>query len=154
LFNVIVFDHSKYQRHAYIFNLCFVVENESQVDCVYEPLVQKCAQYLVQLECECQFLFDQESKKNLLPALLQNIFDGLNGDGMYIIDDGSNYSRSMHNFCHRTDNFASKTESIVSRQRTAKSISAYGANVYTITATSFTCRFAETRRSLAKGMLL
>ena len=75
-------EHSKYQRHAYIFNLCFVVENESQVDCVYEPLVQKCAQYLVQLERECQFLFDQESKKNRLPALLQNIFDGLNGDGM------------------------------------------------------------------------
>uniref|UniRef100_A0A0M3HKA8 Uncharacterized protein n=1 Tax=Ascaris lumbricoides TaxID=6252 RepID=A0A0M3HKA8_ASCLU len=39
-----------YPRGRYIFNLCFVVDKSSKVDCMYEPMVQKCAAYLTQLE--------------------------------------------------------------------------------------------------------
>uniref|UniRef100_A0A914WVZ2 Nitrogen permease regulator 2-like protein n=1 Tax=Plectus sambesii TaxID=2011161 RepID=A0A914WVZ2_9BILA len=78
-------DHQKYQRNSYIFNLCFVVENKTHIDSVYEPLVQKCAQYLVQLEQECEFLHNETSKKEQLPKLLLQIFNGLNNDGQCTI---------------------------------------------------------------------
>lgn len=43
-------EDKKYAREIYIFNLCFIVSKSSNFDTVYEPLVQKCAEYLVDLE--------------------------------------------------------------------------------------------------------
>uniref|UniRef100_A0A0K0DP01 Nitrogen permease regulator 2 n=1 Tax=Angiostrongylus cantonensis TaxID=6313 RepID=A0A0K0DP01_ANGCA len=39
-----------YARGQLNFNMCFVVAKESTIDCMYEPLVQKFAEYLVDLE--------------------------------------------------------------------------------------------------------
>ncbi|VDM40120.1 unnamed protein product [Toxocara canis] len=67
-----------YPRGRYIFNLCFVVDKSSKVDCMYEPMVQKCAAYLTQLETENQFL---SKCKDKMPQLMQSIFEGLNTQG-------------------------------------------------------------------------
>uniref|UniRef100_A0A914IEF7 Nitrogen permease regulator 2-like protein n=1 Tax=Globodera rostochiensis TaxID=31243 RepID=A0A914IEF7_GLORO len=72
----------KYQREVFIFNLCFVVaaseEDDTDDSIYYEPLVQKCAEYLVELEQERCFLSEE---KHRLPALMREIFDGLNQKG-------------------------------------------------------------------------
>lgn len=46
--NPVVIEHRRYARNALIFNLCFVVDNVSHVDCLYEPLVCMCI-YLKEL---------------------------------------------------------------------------------------------------------
>ncbi|CAB3409446.1 unnamed protein product [Caenorhabditis bovis] len=48
--------HQGYRRQYYIFNMCFVVAWESVSDSMYEPIVQKCAEYLIELEQEFSFL--------------------------------------------------------------------------------------------------
>uniref|UniRef100_A0A915M1Z6 Uncharacterized protein n=1 Tax=Meloidogyne javanica TaxID=6303 RepID=A0A915M1Z6_MELJA len=40
----------RYPREILIFNMCFVISRQVECDWVYEPLVQKCAEYLVELE--------------------------------------------------------------------------------------------------------
>lgn len=67
-----------YPRGRFIFNLCFVVDKSSKVDCMYEPMVQKCANYLKQLEMEHRFL---SVSKDELPQLMLGIFEGLNTKG-------------------------------------------------------------------------
>lgn len=78
----------KYAREIYIFNLCFIVLKSSKFDTVYEPLVQKCAEYLVDLEKEQRFL---SHDNNLLPRLMEEIFYGLNkkGECIYTVTDHS-----------------------------------------------------------------
>ena len=40
-----------YPRGTYTFNMCFVVpRDDKNADSVYEPIVQKCAEYLIELE--------------------------------------------------------------------------------------------------------
>jgi len=66
----------KYAREIYIFNMCFIVGKDSgKGDDLYEPLVQKCAEYLVDLEKERGFL---SLEKHMLPNLMSEIFHGLN----------------------------------------------------------------------------
>uniref|UniRef100_A0A0M3IEX8 Nitrogen permease regulator 2 n=1 Tax=Ascaris lumbricoides TaxID=6252 RepID=A0A0M3IEX8_ASCLU len=79
-----------YPRGRYIFNLCFVVDKSSKVDCMYEPMVQKCAAYLTQLETENQFL---SQCKHKMPQLMQSIFDGLNtqGECKIPVSDGATF---------------------------------------------------------------
>ncbi|MFH4980185.1 hypothetical protein AB6A40_006894 [Gnathostoma spinigerum] len=67
-----------YPRSRYIFNMCFIVDKSSTLDCMYEPMVQKCAAYLTQLEKEVHFLTEQ---KDSLPQLMLGIFEGLNTKG-------------------------------------------------------------------------
>lgn len=71
--------HEKYERKVYIFNMCFVVDKrDTQSDCMYEPLVQKCAEYLVDMEVESEFL----SKNDLrLKDMMERVFAGLNSNG-------------------------------------------------------------------------
>ncbi|VDK82494.1 unnamed protein product [Litomosoides sigmodontis] len=71
-------ESDSYARGRYIFNVCFVVDKTSQLDCVYEPMVQKCAAYLTQMEKDTRFLSQSQDK---LPDLLLNIFKGLNEFG-------------------------------------------------------------------------
>lgn len=72
----------KYERKVYIFNMCFIVSKNIESDSVYEPLVQKCAEYLIDLEKECEFLStNDERRKAELPKLMSKIFNGLNDKG-------------------------------------------------------------------------
>ncbi|KAK6112682.1 Nitrogen permease regulator 2 family protein [Brugia pahangi] len=71
-------ESDSYARGRYIFNVCFVVDKNSQIDCMYEPMVQKCAAYLTQMEKDTRFLSQSQSK---LPDLLLEIFKGLNEHG-------------------------------------------------------------------------
>ena len=43
-------EEKKYPREVLIFNMCFIVSKQMAADWVYEPLVQKCAEYLQELE--------------------------------------------------------------------------------------------------------
>ncbi|VDM11943.1 unnamed protein product [Wuchereria bancrofti] len=71
-------ESDSYARGRYIFNVCFVVDKNSQIDCMYEPMVQKCAAYLTQMEKDTRFLSQSQNK---LPDLLLEIFKGLNEHG-------------------------------------------------------------------------
>ncbi|CAG9533316.1 unnamed protein product [Cercopithifilaria johnstoni] len=68
-------ESDSYTRGRYIFNVCFVVDKSSHIDCMYEPMVQKCAAYLTQMEKDTRFLSQSQDK---LPDLLLNIFEDLN----------------------------------------------------------------------------
>ncbi|CAD5229443.1 unnamed protein product [Bursaphelenchus okinawaensis] len=71
--------NEKYERKVYIFNMCFVVDKQdTQSDCMYEPLVQKCAEYLVDMEVENEFLSRKDSR---LEDLMERVFQGLNENG-------------------------------------------------------------------------
>ncbi|XGW34842.1 hypothetical protein V3C99_018688 [Haemonchus contortus] len=69
-----------YGRGQLNFNMCFVVAKESTIDCMYEPLVQKFAEYLVDLEMECGFLHIAE-KRIQLPTIMRKVFRDLNTCG-------------------------------------------------------------------------
>ncbi|KHJ41958.1 nitrogen permease regulator 2 [Trichuris suis] len=73
-------ENNKYERNAFIFNLCFVVANVAEVDFVYEPLVEKLAKSLEAFELECSFLSDESSRASLKPIMLQILSD-LNSNG-------------------------------------------------------------------------
>ncbi|KAK5975830.1 hypothetical protein GCK32_018551 [Trichostrongylus colubriformis] len=60
--------------------MCFVVAKESTIDCMYEPLVQKFAEYLVDLEMECGFLHIPETRAQL-PTIMRQVFTDLNTCG-------------------------------------------------------------------------
>ncbi|KAK5973725.1 DNA-directed RNA polymerase subunit [Trichostrongylus colubriformis] len=69
-----------YGRGQLNFNMCFVVAKESTIDCMYEPLVQKFAEYLVDLEMECGFLHIPETRAQL-PTIMRQVFTDLNTCG-------------------------------------------------------------------------
>ncbi|RWS25154.1 nitrogen permease regulator 2-like protein [Leptotrombidium deliense] len=69
-------DHQKYSRNRLLFNLCFVFEPTMRT-VQYEPIVKKLANYLVHLELECGFIFN-ESTKAKLPELMTSIKHQLN----------------------------------------------------------------------------
>ncbi|RWS04038.1 nitrogen permease regulator 2-like protein [Dinothrombium tinctorium] len=69
-------EHEKYPRNRLLFNLCFVCV-ASMRTMQYEPIVKKLANYLVHLELECNFLFDENSKAKL-PHLMAQIRNQLN----------------------------------------------------------------------------
>nr|CAD2164281.1 unnamed protein product [Meloidogyne enterolobii] len=68
----------RYPREILIFNMCFVISRQVECDWVYEPLVQKCAEYLVELEKERSFISEEKLR---LPVLMREIFLGLNNKG-------------------------------------------------------------------------
>ncbi|KAK6759530.1 hypothetical protein RB195_021237 [Necator americanus] len=73
-----------YARGQLNFNMCFVVAKESTIDCMYEPLVQKFAEYLVDLEMECGFLHVAE-KRAQLPTIMRKVFTDLNTCGECVL---------------------------------------------------------------------
>jgi hypothetical protein len=62
----------KYLRNYLMFNLCFVCRSKART-VQFEPIVKKLAEYLVTLEVEQEFLFD-ENKKKQLPELMKKIY--------------------------------------------------------------------------------
>ena len=49
----IYIENSKYKRNAFIFNVCFTFEEETDTS-PYGPMVKKLANYLTQLEVACR----------------------------------------------------------------------------------------------------
>ncbi|KAF8764221.1 GATOR complex protein NPRL2-like isoform X1 [Argiope bruennichi] len=72
-------ENAKYPRNRLIFNLCFVCD-ASKRTMQYEPIVRKLANYLVKLELEDEFLF-QEHTKAQLPSIMVKIREELNRTG-------------------------------------------------------------------------
>lgn len=71
--------NEKYQRDVYIFNLCFVVDkHETEEDAVFDPIVQKFSEYLINLEKEESFLTKRVEE---LPAIMKRVFEDLNTAG-------------------------------------------------------------------------
>ncbi|GMR32362.1 hypothetical protein PMAYCL1PPCAC_02557 [Pristionchus mayeri] len=71
-----------YTRGRHIFNMCFIVPKDSSADCMYEPLVQKLNEYLVDVEQECFFL---TKKPEEVKSLMNRIFDEVNQKGECVI---------------------------------------------------------------------
>ena len=64
----------------YIFNMCFIIDKaDTRDDAMFEPVVQKFAEYLVNMEREESFL---TQKKDRLPDIMQKIFNNLNSTGL------------------------------------------------------------------------
>ncbi|KRY73533.1 Nitrogen permease regulator 2-like protein [Trichinella pseudospiralis] len=92
---------NQYDRNAYIFNVCFVVENvaNNDRDYVYEPLVEKLAKSLEMLERQRQFL----SKQSLpdISAMLAKLYNELNETGCSSIVLGDHYQVHLALLDHR-----------------------------------------------------
>lgn len=69
-------DHSRYPRNRLIFNVCFICRPHLRTF-HYEPLVKKLNKYFEELELECQFLSNTESRKKI-PSILEDIRVKLN----------------------------------------------------------------------------
>lgn len=74
---------SKYKRNQLIFNLCFVFADYSRTT-QYEPIIQKLAHYLIDLENEMAFI-SQKRNDSALPDYLVEIKKQLNNKGECII---------------------------------------------------------------------
>ncbi|PAV80888.1 hypothetical protein WR25_06893 [Diploscapter pachys] len=66
-----------YPRLKRYFNVCFVVPKTDGDDQMYEPLVQKCAEYFIELEQECYYLSDEKYKQKI-PHMLKCIYEEIN----------------------------------------------------------------------------
>lgn len=77
-------DSKKYQRNQLIFNLCFVFSDTSRTT-QYEPIIQKLARYLIDLEGEMGFISNNDGQSNLLTNSLNNIKKQLNNEGLCIL---------------------------------------------------------------------
>ncbi|KHJ89336.1 nitrogen permease regulator 2 [Oesophagostomum dentatum] len=63
-----------YGRGQLNFNMCFVVAKESTIDCMYEPLVQKFAEYLVDLEMVNLYMVPMFTRAiQLTPAIIDKM---------------------------------------------------------------------------------
>uniref|UniRef100_A0A7E4VUV5 GATOR complex protein NPRL2 n=1 Tax=Panagrellus redivivus TaxID=6233 RepID=A0A7E4VUV5_PANRE len=74
---VCIVDTVKYDRNQILFNLCFAIEKTANIksEQMWEPILQKAADYLIELEKECSFI----SKPNRAndAKLLEEMFKGL-----------------------------------------------------------------------------
>ena len=71
-------NNPKYERNRLMFNLCFVCD-QSMRTVQYEPVIRKLANYLIDLENECEFLFN-ENHKSKLASFLPLIKNQLNAN--------------------------------------------------------------------------
>ncbi|GMT04444.1 hypothetical protein PENTCL1PPCAC_26618 [Pristionchus entomophagus] len=71
-----------YTRGRHIFNMCFIVPKDSSADCMYEPLVQKLNEYLVDVEQECFYL---TKRPEAVKDLMNQIFEEVNQKGECVI---------------------------------------------------------------------
>ncbi|XP_055883687.1 GATOR complex protein NPRL2-like isoform X2 [Biomphalaria glabrata] len=80
-------DNSKYQRNAFIFNICFVF-NEGSSSTPYCSVVKKLASYLTQLEDEHAFLSNPENTEKV-SQFLKQVHTDLNTEGYCSINMGT-----------------------------------------------------------------
>lgn len=81
---VSITDAKKYKRNHLIFNLCFVFSDYT-VTTQYEPIVQKLAFYLIDLEGEMGFISKNENDNPTISNYLMTIKDQLNNAGVCTI---------------------------------------------------------------------
>jgi len=89
----IYIEHQKYDRNQYIFNICFIFDQNTNT-CSYEAVVKKLACDLRTLEVESAFLSNDKMKTNDLPKILKQIQENLNATGECIIQKIANLEHS------------------------------------------------------------
>ncbi len=72
-------ENAKYSRNALLFNVCFILDEDSCTT-KYEVVVKKLVAYLTTLEQESGFI-SQEETKIKIPNMLDEILNGLNKKG-------------------------------------------------------------------------
>ncbi|CAL1534555.1 unnamed protein product, partial [Lymnaea stagnalis] len=77
-------DNDKYKRNAFIFNVCFVFDEDTNTS-EYGPVVKKLADYLTRIEVEIAFLSEPENTKKVT-EFLRKVLNGLNQDGCFHIN--------------------------------------------------------------------
>lgn len=70
-------DSEKYPRNFFYFNLCFVVEKSVNDERILEPVLQKAADYLIELEKECDFLSKPQENDKSTENLVKEICIGI-----------------------------------------------------------------------------
>lgn len=78
-------DHSSYERGRFTFDMVFIVDATSSAETMYEPIVQKCAEYLIDLEIEYNFLTD-ETYQDKVFDMMEKMFLGLSTKGESVIE--------------------------------------------------------------------
>lgn len=89
----IYIEHTKYKRNQYIFNICFIFDQNTNT-CSYEAVVKKLACDLRTLEVESGFLSNEKMKMQDLPKILNQVRENLNNNGECIIQKIANLEHS------------------------------------------------------------
>lgn len=77
-------DHKSYERGRFTFDMAFIVDMTSSAETMYEPIVQKCAEYLIELEMEYKFLTNPKYKDQVLDVM-ERMFNDLSNKGKLCI---------------------------------------------------------------------
>lgn len=104
--NPICLSHCKYPRNALLFNICILLDGDTQPSYFrcYESVVQKLARYFAALEIERDFLSNPTSKPSI-PKLLNQVYEDLNQTsscriGTFLALDHSECSRTAVDECN------------------------------------------------------
>ena len=74
----VILKNENYKRNQFVFNVCFVCYPWSRT-VQYEPALIKLSNFLVDLELECGFLYNEQNE--VLQALLQKVYTDINERG-------------------------------------------------------------------------
>lgn len=78
-------DHNSYERGRFTFDMSFIVDMTSSAETMYEPIVQKCAEYLIELEMEYNFLTNKKYQPQVLD-MMEKMFMDLSEKGESVIE--------------------------------------------------------------------
>lgn len=78
-------DHASYDRGRFTFDMSFIVDMTSSAETMYEPIVQKCAEYFIELEMEYKFLTNPKHQKQVL-EVMEKMFIDLSTIGESVIE--------------------------------------------------------------------
>ncbi|KAF1757518.1 hypothetical protein GCK72_013974 [Caenorhabditis remanei] len=78
-------DHTSYERGRFTFDMALIVDMTSSAETMYEPIVQKCAEYLIELEMEYNFLTNSKYQKQVL-EMMEKMFIELSSKGESVIE--------------------------------------------------------------------
>ncbi|CAI2351569.1 unnamed protein product [Caenorhabditis sp. 36 PRJEB53466] len=78
-------DKEEYHRGRFTFDMVFIVDMTSSAETMYEPIVQKCAEYLVDLEYDYGFLTNP-TYRTQLHEMMQKMFEDLSKKGESVIE--------------------------------------------------------------------
>jgi hypothetical protein len=71
------YEKYKFHRNYFMWNLCFAIEKDDKDERIYEPVLQKIADYLYLLEEECSFLSDPQRDNTDAINFVTKIYCGL-----------------------------------------------------------------------------
>lgn len=78
-------DHNSYERGRFTFDMSFIVDMTSSAETMYEPIVQKCAEYLIELEMEYNFLTNKKYQSQVM-EVMEKMFIDLSTRGESVIE--------------------------------------------------------------------